>query len=190
MIIPEHTPAYKITHYKFSFHIPALHFYSSQYQEEFGVLSTGDKEMDRALMSTPVGSRDTILNMARKYDENVDITLDDPKDAVRIYEIIQAHLSSWNEAARTEHNLSNIPMDDLRILDEFAKSIYEIARRYKPDVGKTPKFFDRTKNFGGPLSRQPEREVKSEKKPTKPNEHHPVFASIEEHLERRNIKWT
>lgn len=189
MRIPEHTAAYKLTHYKFSFHIPALHFYSAEYQKEFGITSSGDRGIDRQMMNSPVGTRDTILNMARMYDEGVEIRLDDPKDSVRIYEVLSEHLKNWNEAARTEHHLNDIPMDELRMLDEFAQSIQLIARRYQPDVGTQSKFYQRTRNMGGPMERGGVVNRTEEAKKPKPKEHHPVFASIEEHLERRNIPW-
>lgn len=188
MRIPEHTPAYKLTRYKFNFSIPALHFYSSEYQKQFGVTSSGDKGIDRMMMNSMVGTRDTILEMARLYDKDVTIQLDDPKDAVKIYEIIKEHLKNWNEAARTQHNLGEIPMDDLRMLDEFAISIQAIARRYKPDAAQGSKFFERTRSMGVAMDRgTPAPETKRESPKIK--EHHPVFSTIEEHLERRNIKW-
>ncbi len=188
MRIPQHTTEYKLKNYKFSFSIPALHFYSAEYQKEFGVTSSGDKGIDRMMMDSMVGSRDTILEMAKLYDKDVTIRLDDPKDSVRIYEIVKEHLDNWNRAAQTEHNLGDIPMDELRMLDEFAGSIQTLARRYKPDVGQKSKFFERTRNMGAAFDRRGA--VQSEEKPkAKLKEHHPVFSTIEEHLERRNIRW-
>lgn len=187
MRIPQHTTEYKLNNYKFSFSIPALHFYSAEYQKEFGVTSSGDKGIDRMMMNSMVGTRDTIMEMARLYDKDVTIQLDDPKDAVKIYEIVKEHLNNWNHAAKTEHNLGDIPMNDLRILDEYAMSIQAIARRYKPDAGQGSKFFERTRNMGVALDRNGN--AVKDTKPAKPKEHHPVFSTIEEHLERRNIRW-
>lgn len=188
MRIPQHTPAYKLIHYKFNFSIPALYFYSAEYQKQFGVTSSGDKGIDRMMMNSMVGTRDNILEMARLYDRDITVQLDDPKDAVKIYEIIKEHLNAWNEASRTQHNLSDIPMDDLRILDEFAVSIQAIARRYKPDAGQGSKFFERTRTMGAPMERGTSQPEPAKEKP-RLKEHHPVFSTIEEHLERRNIKW-
>lgn len=162
MINPKHTTAYMLFNYKFNFHIAALHFYPQAYLDHVGSLSTGDKKQDRELMKEPVFTRDTIVVMAQHHANDVPVYLDNPRDAVEIYEIIRMHLDKWTEVLKYEHNLDLPPVEDFEILDEFAASIYEIGRRFKPDLRTRVSLSSRLSKLRGGIGRTVERTQKGQ----------------------------
>lgn len=134
MINPKHSSAYMLFHYKYDFSVPAMHFYTDGYLANVGVVSTGDKAQDRELMKEPIHTRDTIWVMAQYHNRDVFPRLRNPKDAVEIYEIISMHLDAWVNALTFEHNMKLPDATDFEMLDAFAASIFEMARRYKPNL--------------------------------------------------------
>lgn len=183
----EHSPAYKIFHYKFNYSIPGIHFYSQEYLDTVGILSTGNKADDKALMSAPIDTRGTVMEMALHFVNDVPVTLQNPRDAVVMYEMVRDHLYNWRKALASESNVPDAPLDSLRALDEFASSIFAIARRYKPDVKEKQSIASRLRQLGGNsglrkgISSSPE----VSNKPKTIPEHHPVIDTIEDYFAKR-----
>lgn len=184
-----HSPAYKLFHYKFNFSIPGIHFYSQAYLDTVGMLSTGNKVDDAAIMKRPIDTRGTIMDIARHHSEDHQVALSNPRDAVTMYEIVRDHLNSWRVALARESNLPDAPIEDLAILDEFATSIFEIARRYKPEVQKKEGFSSRMRQLGGSGGLRKSIVVPGVETPAKPKSlpvHHPVIGAIEDYFAKRN----
>jgi hypothetical protein len=184
-----HTPAYKVFHYKFNYSIPGIHFYSQAYLDTVGIVSTGDKVADKEIMKRPINTRGTIIEIARKFSEDIPVTITNPRDAVEMYEIARDHLHNWKRALAQESNLPDAPMDDLRALDEFATSIFEIARRFKPEVREKESISKRLRALGGGTNLRKgivapanvNKVAKTVELPT----HHPVIDTIEEYFAKR-----
>lgn len=180
MINPKHTSAYMLFNYKFDFRIPAMHFYSQAYLDFVGVVSTGDKGQDRELMKEPIYTRDTIVVMATHFGNDVPVTLCKPKDAVEIYEIIRMHLDAWTEALKYQHNLNPPPVEEFEVLDEFAASIFEIARRFKPEVKTRVSLHSRLAGLRRMMPRRTEADEKPREKKHVVPEHARRFDVIDD----------
>jgi len=184
----QHTPAFKLFHYEFNYQIPAMHFYTEQQQENFGVFSSGDREVDRMQAAAPVMTRSNIMEMARRYAQDIQIELCNPEDSVRIYEIIKAHLLDWYKAARTEHNLGDVPTEDLRMLDDFAVSLFQLARRYQPQIVEQSRFMRLFGQLGGSMDRHaPVSRTEETEAAPKVKEHNPIAEHIQDFLYQRGL---
>lgn len=186
----EHTPAYVIFHYKFNYSIPALHFYSQAYLDTVGILSTGDKAMDREVMNNHINTRGTIMEIATKFSEDVPIKLENTRDSVKMYEAVREHLVSWTRELALGSNVGDAPVEALRILDAFATSIFEMARRYKPTLQKRTSISTKLQSLGGNAGQALRRGIPPANAPAinRPKElevHKPMIDIIDEYFNRR-----
>ena len=184
---PNHSPAYKIYHYKFDYSIPAIHFYTQEYLDFVGILSSGDKKTDRQLMNEQVHTRGTIREIAEKWGDDINVILVNPRDSVRIYEALNAHLHDWNSAVKEDINLQmeDVPLDKLALYDAFAGSIYEMARRFKPEIKERITANSRLRKMGGGFERSGYKRLAKISRPLEIEEHHPVLEVMEREIARR-----
>jgi hypothetical protein len=188
----EHSAAYKIFHYKYNFSIPGIHFYTQEYLDFVGLTSTGDKAMDKEIMNNHIPTRGTIMEIAQHFSDDHPVKLENTRDAVTMYETVRDHLSEWRQALGQESNVSDAPVEQLRILDEFATSIFEIARRFKPEVIRRNSISTRLQSIGsnnGQVLRKGLPPVVDKNAPIKVKPlavHHPVIDTIDEYYNRRN----
>lgn len=126
----EKTPAFKIFHFFYEVIIPQHHLYSNDYLKEFGIPTSGDSAVDKEMANSPTYARKTIAQLAELVSEGASITLSNPEDSVQIYETIQAHLKQWNDKISRSPVDIKPPLEDLRLLDELAGLVFQVARRY------------------------------------------------------------
>lgn len=186
----EHSTAYKLTMYQFNYSIPGIHFYSQEYLDTVGILSTGDKKMDVELMKTRIDTRGSVLAIALHHAADHSVMIQNPQDAVQMYEIANQHLLNWKNALARESNLPDVPIEDLEALEEFATSIYQIARRYKPEIREKVSIATRMRGLGGSSAVGLRKGISTGRPATKVErfdstkplpEHHPVIDSIKEY---------
>lgn len=188
----EHSAAYKIFHYKYNFSIPGIHFYSQEYLDTVGMVSTGNKADDKELMKRPINTRGTVMEIAQHFADDHPVTLENGRDAVAMYESVRDHLANWKKALAMESNLPDAPIDQLRILDEFATSIFEIARRYKPAMIEKVSISTRLRSLGGNAGASLRRGIDTGvvspavEKPKEIPVHHPVIDIIDEYYSKRS----
>lgn len=135
------TPAYKIFHYLYRVYIPQHHLYTREYIEQFGIPSSGDSGVDRELANSKVLTRQTIAQMAELYNDGATMSLEDPSKSVEIYEVLKEHLRNWEAKVRNNVFEIDIPMDDLRKLDELAGEIFKVAKGYMKSNPTDSKLF-------------------------------------------------
>ena len=145
----EHTAAFKIFHYIFICQMSAMHLYSDEELEHYGSISSGDREFDKAMATDLTTVQLTISRIAELSDEGVPVILTNPEDSARIYKIIQEHLDDWDRNSRTNLNLGNVPVEDLRKLELVKTKVAEVAKYYIPVRPTMSAFFERLDSFGG-----------------------------------------
>ena len=69
-----------------------------------------------------------IVKMIDYYQKGASVYIVNQGDTKRIYEYIANHLQAWKYKLQTSMYIGNAPLDDLRLMDEFARSIYEHAK--------------------------------------------------------------
>jgi len=126
----KHSAAFKLFHYPFGFRIAKLHLMDPNFIAQFGHLTTGHPETDRLMAQEEISIIKTIAEMVDFHKEGVGFRLQDPKDGVRMYEIIHRHLQDWKEAMERSFQPLNVPINDLKAIDNFAKDLYVVARGY------------------------------------------------------------
>jgi len=96
--------------------------------EEYGIRGTGVKEVDDRLQNQPTVVYLNIARMVDLYSSYYNITICSNEDAKTIYLDIVAYLEVWHEfITRSTINSTNVPVDDLIALDDFAKAIRPMA---------------------------------------------------------------
>lgn len=97
----------------------------------FGISASGDRNIDDALMKDWVAMQLTIAEMVEYHSRGVPIILTNPPDSIEIYEVVKEHLGAWEQHVKTSYNMGNVPIDDLRKMDEFAAKVFPMACTYK-----------------------------------------------------------
>ena len=100
---------------------------SVDYIKEFGMMSSGDSDLDRESANTLIDRMLTIAQMAEFFNKGVTIRVLKDADCVSIYNAITDHLIAWKEQMNRIFNPSSAPIDDLKLLDKFAESVYKRA---------------------------------------------------------------
>lgn len=128
---PHHTAAYKIFNYYVECMIPAMYLYSQEYVAKFGLYTSGDADVDAQTFQSMVKANLTVVQMAQHSSDGATLSLIHPEEAKQIYQWIVEHLNDWTDAVNRDPNQRDkVPVADLRLLDQFAKEIYPLARQH------------------------------------------------------------
>lgn len=126
-----HSAAYKIFNYFVECMIPAMYLYSQEYVEKFGLYTSGDADIDAQTYQSNVKANLTVAQMAQHMADGAPISLVTPEESKQIYQWVVEHLNDWtDEVAKDPNRKSEVPVEDLRMLDQFAKEIYPMAREH------------------------------------------------------------
>ncbi len=125
------TAIWKIFNWRFRVIIPALYCYSETDIAEFGMVTTGNKDIDDSVNNAPASAALTINDMIELHcTKGVAITIEKPERSVIIYELIREATQAWVDEMRFAVKPRLPPLEDLKKLDDFAAAIWPIARRY------------------------------------------------------------
>ena len=118
--------------------------------EYFGTPTCGIPEYDRRAMQTLVHRLLTPIQMMEFYKDNKIVRLVNTQDALFIYNHLDLHMKKWRQQIESGVNNRNAPVEDLLIMDQFAKSLYPYASRYFPrgTAEEVQTQFDRTLTGG------------------------------------------
>lgn len=128
------TAAYKIFHYYFPCRIQNIHRFTAQSLTEVGMVSSGNKAVDRVMALQYVDVTLPIAGMAEYLSQGVNVQIVDPNDTAKIYRIIKQHLDDWFMEAQSNLHCMESPDEDLRKLDDLAAEIYPFARYFMADT--------------------------------------------------------
>jgi hypothetical protein len=127
---PHHTAAYKIFNYFVECMIPAMYLYSQEYVKKFGLYTSGDADVDAQTFQSTVKANLTVAQMAQHMADGAALSLLHPEESKQIYQWIVEHINDWTEEVTKDPNRRDVPVEDLRLLDQFAKEIYPMARQH------------------------------------------------------------
>jgi hypothetical protein len=117
---------------RFLCQIQKMHTLTENESNIFGLSSSGDRFIDEGLLKAWVHVNITIAEMVTLSGKGAPLIIDDPKDSVIIYETLLEHLRSWETKIKSSINVGKVPIDDLRLMDEFANKIHPMAASNKP----------------------------------------------------------
>ena len=127
-----YSASYVIFHKLFLVRMKTIDGYSKEYIEAYGLPFTGDKRMDNAFASEIINKNITIAQMADYYKQGISIRLTSEKDILEIYDTIHQHIKDFNNEVHNSLGFNKIPIEDLRVLSDFASTLYEHIANYRP----------------------------------------------------------
>lgn len=135
---PDKSAAWKLFNYRFNCKVKQIHMTPNWVFTDYGVLSSGNADIDREIMDANVDYLLTAMDMAIIAGRGVNIIISDPADCVAIYEIVSQHLSDWVDALENNPHINRGPIEDLQKFDILATIVWQIAKHYvKVEVGTT-----------------------------------------------------
>lgn len=126
----KNTAAWKLFNCMFSCTVRALDTYSTDYLELRGTVTQQNSLKDRQAASAIIYREMTINTMLELFRSGAKISVLDPADTKKIYDIIAEHLEDWKEYLNTRLNTGDAPLDDLVELDRFATVVYKHAKSH------------------------------------------------------------
>lgn len=143
------TPAQIIFNKRYSCQIQHMHTLSESKMNIFGISTSGDRNIDDTLLRSWVDVQMTIAEMVEYQNNGIPIIVKNPTQTVEIYETVKAHLTMWHNHTANNINVGNVPVDDLRKMDNFAAKIFPIACGFKkPEELKINKGIQEMLNAG------------------------------------------
>lgn len=122
------TVAWQLFNTPFLCEIPEHFFHTVDMIKVYGVRSSGDKSLDKELMMAWRASYMTIVQMAVYFNEGAPVKLKQATDAPRISGLIERHLTNWLTVVTETYLCSNVPLEDLMVLDQFNKTCSRITK--------------------------------------------------------------
>lgn len=120
------------THYIFDVRFRVRYNYQASRSAEdiryYGTPTVGNEEIDASMQSQLLDTYLTINEMVELYKAGIDVHVVDRAACRDIYECISYHLSTWRDFLGRGLNKNSAPLDDLKLLDEFANVVYEFAK--------------------------------------------------------------
>ena len=126
----QQTPAYQIFHFYFPCRVQNIHRYTAEALREVGIVSSGDRAVDRAQALQFVDVSLTIAGIAEYFSQGVTVEITKPEDTAKIYRIIKQHLDNWLHYVRSNVHCIESPDEDLKKLDNLAAELYPHARYF------------------------------------------------------------
>lgn len=108
--------------------VPMQYLISETYIREFGMPSSGNKEIDQAQNSQYTVTYLNIDRMVELYRDGAPVYVLEADAPKKIYEAISEHLKAWRDTVENGINVNSAPYEDLILLDNFAHAIYENAK--------------------------------------------------------------
>lgn len=120
-----------IFHKLFLIKIRTIDIYSRGHVELYGMPYTGNKQWDRAYANEIQSIYITIAQMTDYFKQGINFGFTSEDDILEIYDTIHQHLKDFNNKVSRNINFSNIPIEDLNLLSDFASHIYPQIANYR-----------------------------------------------------------
>jgi hypothetical protein len=124
------TPLFKIFHYYFSCAIPASYAYENQYLRE-GTPQYSNKGATESASHESVQVRKTVNELIELHYRGCSIAFNDPKVTVTIYGWLKQALDEIRQGLTYTMHTSEVPLEDISKMDDFARIIQMTARQYE-----------------------------------------------------------
>ena len=113
---------------KFRCTVPHIDMRSADHVRMFGMPSSGIREIDKETAHERIETYLTIGQMAEFFKRGALVGVRKIEDTKIIYERISDHLNAWKLQLQNGLNNGEAPIDDLKLLDQFANAVYAHAQ--------------------------------------------------------------
>jgi len=120
--------AQKLFTFRYRAQISKVHLISEKEIAQFGTVSTGNKDVDRAMADEIVTATLTAPEMAEFLDNSVTFALCNTKDSVQIFRHLMELLKDWEERSRADLQEVKVPIEELVKLEKLAAHMYQSAK--------------------------------------------------------------
>lgn len=182
----DRSPAYMLFHHYFRVMIPAP-FAETTVSRAMGNIHYSNRAEEAAAAEEMIHRQHTTIQIINLMQAGARVIISNPEDSVKMYDWINQHVQSLATAASSTLNPDRLPLADLKVLDDFAKSIHTIARNFAREEIRHSDFFNRVASMHKKRSLYAEAKqeyVYDARKQGITNEHQPVSDGI---LKRRSI---
>lgn len=124
----EETPSYQLFHRLFLCRSNYIQSLSEFEVREIGIVSSMDLDYDKERVNEMTTRYLPISRMVELFAKGVNIAIPDEKDTKLIYDIIIGHLEVWKDFASRSLNITDIPIEDFKLLSDFAGKVYKYAQ--------------------------------------------------------------
>lgn len=131
--LKDQTPAYKLFHWPYVWMYAENENFDENDTEFFGRLATGNAEFDMKLATNNGHNFITTNKAAELAGRGVAMYLDNPKDAVVIYNLICEHLWSWHDHLSRPGSFGryrDVPLEGLKEFNDLARNLAKVGRRH------------------------------------------------------------
>ena len=131
--LKDQTPAYKLFHWPYVWMYAENENFDVNDTEFFGRLATGNAEFDMKLATNNSHNFITTNVAAELAGRGVAMYLDNPKDAVVIYNLICEHLWSWHDHLSRPGSFGryrDVPLEGLKEFNDLARNLAKVGRRH------------------------------------------------------------
>lgn len=149
--VDPNSAVYKIFHSLWGVYMSPMQLRSVEHIREFGVVSSGDSAYDSAMRAEKRYYLQTIAELVEHHKRGVPIRLEVAANSVKIYELIQQHLSDWAYAVKFSFNrrIDDEIINDLLAMEEFAGVIYPKAHIHSNKTAHIDSFAQRFLGISG-----------------------------------------
>lgn len=117
---------YDIKTRRFLVSVPTIHLKTEEELDREGVYITGNKNVDRDILSRKSNVLIPIIDLAKFHEKGVPIITVYPQDKETIYRAIEMYINNWINYMENSSrlNIVKFPEDELIMLDNLAKGIF------------------------------------------------------------------
>ena len=112
---------------------PYLQTTDIEYIKHFGMHTTTHMDIDRVLANQWIDTMLPIVKMVEYHQKGIPFRIVKDKDVKTVYEYIENHLQAWANAPKLSLNFTDIPVDDLIAMNEFANTLFPLVKQKYAD---------------------------------------------------------
>lgn len=128
-----HEPRWYLWNERYLCKVPYIQSRSAEDIKMFGMPTSGYEEHDHATAHEPVHRMLAPIEMLELWQQGAQVAVVNREDTKRIYERFLAHLTAWKRELDSGFHLRSAPIDDLKVMDQFANVVYEHAKYHFTD---------------------------------------------------------
>lgn len=184
----EYTPAWLVFNEYFHVRVPAMYANMNQ-KAMIGSIQYDNEQMAEQAAQEMVHKQYTIAQLAVLSSKGAQIILSNPKDAIRMYRLIQDHLRNLNAHYQRTMSYGKVPISDIQKLDDFAAAVYSIVREVEAvdSRGSHGEVMMRNVQANRLFGRRRMRDNVPKEKQIQ--EHRPITSDIQQTIIDRNLEY-